>query len=141
MVVEVAKSLLRFNLQIESGADFMALERLLDGLKEILAADHELDGFVQDVEFLAQSIFECPGQGDHALLFDFHKTIVAVRKVNVLSPKMTEHTLQESRMAENQVLQRFGNSSAVQPGATFSVLSTQECPCAPSRLRASGSAA
>lgn len=49
-----------------------ALQGLLDALEQVVAADQELHGLIEHVQFLAQGVLEGPGQSDHALFCDFH---------------------------------------------------------------------
>ena len=50
----------------------------LDAGEKVIAPHQKLHRFVQDVELLAQGVFQRPGQGDHALFGNFHRRIVAV---------------------------------------------------------------
>ncbi len=68
LIVEVAERLLRFELQLKLGTRAMALQCLFDFLEQVSATDQEFDRLVEYVKFLAQGVFQGPGQRDHALL-------------------------------------------------------------------------
>jgi hypothetical protein len=63
--------------QIHPGTTRMALQRLLDLLEEVFTTDQEFHRFVQDVEFFAECVFQCPGQRHDTLGGNFHRRIVA----------------------------------------------------------------
>ena len=79
LVVEVAKPLLGLNVQIDFGPGRMALQCLFNQHQQVSAADQKLNRLFEHVQCLAHRVFEGPGQADHAVLFDFHRRIVAVR--------------------------------------------------------------
>ncbi len=66
LVVEVAKSVFGFQVQVELGTCGMALQGFLDFGQQVGAADQKLHGFVEDVQGLAQGVHQGPGQCDHA---------------------------------------------------------------------------
>lgn len=77
LVVEVAKGFFGLQMQVQLVAGLVALQGFLHFFKQVVAADQKLDGFVEHIQFSAQSIFQRPSQGDNALFGDFHTTIVA----------------------------------------------------------------
>ena len=81
LVVEVAKSLLRLQMQVDACPLLVPLQRLLYLVEQVIAADQELDRLFQHVEFFAQRVFQGPGQGDYALRCDFHTRIVAAWRI------------------------------------------------------------
>ena len=57
-LVVVAEGVLGFQVQVEAVARLVALQRLLDLGEQVAAADQELHGLLQPVEFLAQRVLE-----------------------------------------------------------------------------------
>jgi hypothetical protein len=78
LVVEVAKGFLGFDLDLQFVADTVALQCCFDGGQQVFAAEQKLHRLVQNVQFFPQSVLKDPGQSDHAVVIDFHRTIVAV---------------------------------------------------------------
>ena len=85
LLVVVAKGFLGLEVQVEAVAFFMALKGFLDLGQQVVAADQKLDRLVQGVQGLTQGVLEDPGQGDDALLRDFHR--------RELSPMETDQPL------------------------------------------------
>ena len=79
LVVEVTEPLLGLDVQIDFGPGRMALQCLFNHDQQISAADQKFNRLFEHVQSLAHRVFEGPGQADHAVLFDFHRRIVAVR--------------------------------------------------------------
>ena len=77
LIVEIAKSVLGFEVQRHAGTGAVALQRFFDAGQQIVAPHQKLYGFIQHVKFLAKRVLECPGQCDHTLLGNFHRRIVA----------------------------------------------------------------
>ena len=77
LVVVVAEGFLGLQVQVDPVAGLVALQGLLDLRQQVVAAHQELHRLVKFVQHFAQRIFQRPGQRDHALLCDFHMTIVA----------------------------------------------------------------
>src|SRR6185312_7982512 len=84
LVVEVAKGIFGFQVQIQPGAWLVALQRFFDFVQQVAAADQKLHRLIEHVQFFAQRVLERPGQRDHALLSNFHRRIVAV--MNITQP-------------------------------------------------------
>lgn len=76
VLVEVAESLFRLQVQLHARAGAMALQGGLDGVEEVVAAHQEFDGLGQHVQGFAKGVLQGPGQGDHALGGDFHMRIL-----------------------------------------------------------------
>ena len=56
LVIEVSKSLLRLEVQMHAGTSRVALQRIFDGGKQIVAANQKLHRSLQDVQYLAQRV-------------------------------------------------------------------------------------
>ena len=78
LVIEIAKSLFGFQVHIEFVALFVALQGSFNDLEQVLPANQELDRVIEHVQNFTQCVFQRPGQGNNALIFDFHRRIVAV---------------------------------------------------------------
>ena len=87
MVIEVAKRLLRLDLQLQLGAYAVALQGLFDGRQQVFATEQKLYGLVEHVQLFPQSVLKDPGQSDHAVVINFHRTIVAVSFLLSFDPK------------------------------------------------------
>ena len=75
--VVLAEGVLGLEVQRGLVAGLLADERLLDLGEQIVAAEEELDRFVQLVDLDALRVGESPGQADDAGGFDPHRIIIA----------------------------------------------------------------
>ena len=77
LFVVIAKGIFGLQVQLHTGTGAVALQRLFNARQQVIAAHQKFHRRVQHVQRFAQSVFEHPGQGNHALIGDFHRASFA----------------------------------------------------------------
>ena len=71
--VKIPKGIFGFQVQVQGVTDGVALQGRFDFGQQVVATDQEFDRVVEHVQFVAQSVFQRPGQCAHAVFGDVHR--------------------------------------------------------------------